>query len=74
MDPGWADRTEEIQSFPAQYLVAGERVETGYQDGDVEEGMMPAGQASNWSTPPARRRLVREIVDEAEAILADGGS
>ena len=40
----WADRTDEIQPFPAQYAVAGVRVETGYQDGDVEEGMMPAGQ------------------------------
>jgi enoyl-[acyl-carrier protein] reductase II len=40
----WESRQGEIQPFPAQYAVAGARVETGYQDGDLEWGMMPAGQ------------------------------
>jgi NAD(P)H-dependent flavin oxidoreductase YrpB (nitropropane dioxygenase family) len=66
----WAGRTAEIQPFPAQYAVAGVRVETGYQDGDVEEGMMPAGQAVQQlrRIQPAGD-IVREVVAEAESIL-----
>ena len=46
------------------------RVETGYQDGDVEEGMMPAGQAVQQlrSIQPAGD-IVREVVADAESIL-----
>ena len=67
----WAHRTDEIQPFPAQYAVAGVRVETGYQDGDVDHGMMPAGQAVEviHDIPPAGD-LVHSIVTEAERILA----
>ena len=67
----WADRAEEIESFPAQYLVAGERVESGYQDGDLAEGMMPAGQGLELvhAVQPAAA-IVREIVDEAERLLS----
>ncbi len=67
----WTDRTDEIQPFPAQYAVAGVRVETGYQDGDLEYGMMPAGQAVEviHDIAPAGD-LVRSIVAEAERILA----
>ena len=66
----WAGRTAEIQPFPAQYAVAGVRVETGYQDGDVDEGMMPAGQGVQQlrGIQPAGD-IVREVVAEAEAIL-----
>ena len=39
----WEGRNDEIAAFPEQYAVAGVRVESGYQDGDVDEGMMPAG-------------------------------
>ena len=70
----WAQRADEIEPFPAQYAVAGVRVETGYQDGDVEEGMMPAGQAVEGirDIQPAGD-IVREVVADAEAILAEGG-
>ena len=66
----WADRADEIESFPAQYLVAGERVESGYQDGDVVEGMMPAGQGLELvhAVQPAAA-IVHEIVAEAERLL-----
>lgn len=68
----WADRTSEIQPFPAQYAVAGARVETGYQDGDLDYGMMPAGQGieSVHEILPAGE-IVRSVAEEAKRILAD---
>jgi NAD(P)H-dependent flavin oxidoreductase YrpB (nitropropane dioxygenase family) len=56
--------------FPAQYAIVGKRVESGYQDGDVDEGMMPAGQAVGLvrDIRPAAE-IVREMSDQAEAIL-----
>jgi NAD(P)H-dependent flavin oxidoreductase YrpB (nitropropane dioxygenase family) len=71
----WATRADEIQPFPAQYAVAGVRVESGYQDGDVEEGMMPAGQGVQQlrRVQPAGD-IVREVVREAEAILRTLGA
>ncbi len=70
----WAQRVDEIEPFPAQYAVAGVRVESGYQEGDVEQGMMPAGQAVEGihDIRPAGD-IVRAIVAEAEQILAEGG-
>jgi enoyl-[acyl-carrier protein] reductase II len=67
----WAQRVDEIEPFPAQYAVAGRRVESGYQDGDVEQGMMPAGQAVEviHDIRPAGD-VVRTIVAEADRILA----
>lgn len=67
----WADRTSEIAPFPAQYAVAGVRVETGYQDGDLAEGMMPAGQGIETvhDVLPAAD-IVRSVAEQAERILA----
>lgn len=67
----WAKRGAEIADFPAQYAVAGVRVETGYQDGDVRYGMMPAGQGIETihDIRPAGD-VVRDVVADAEAILA----
>jgi NAD(P)H-dependent flavin oxidoreductase YrpB (nitropropane dioxygenase family) len=67
----WAERTSEIAPFPAQYAVAGVRVETGYQDGDLDEGMMPAGQGVETlhEVLPAAE-IVRSVVERAERILA----
>lgn len=67
----WTNRTAEIADFPAQYAVAGVRVETGYQDGDVQLGMMPAGQGVETihDVRPAGD-VVRDIVADAEAVLA----
>ncbi len=68
----WAGRTAEIEPFPAQYAVAGVRVESAYQDGDLEYGMMPAGQGVETvhEIEPAGE-IVRSIADEADRILAD---
>jgi enoyl-[acyl-carrier protein] reductase II len=67
----WPADGDGLHGFPAQYAVAAERVETGYQDGDVEEGMMPAGQGVGLVREilPAAR-IVHEMVAEAEHVLA----
>jgi NAD(P)H-dependent flavin oxidoreductase YrpB (nitropropane dioxygenase family) len=67
----WERRGDEVATFPEQYAVAGVRVESGYQDGDIEEGMMPAGQAVEvvHQILPAAE-IVRGVVADAEAILA----
>ncbi|SKB44008.1 enoyl-[acyl-carrier protein] reductase II [Arthrobacter sp. 49Tsu3.1M3] len=66
----WEDRTGEIQGFPGQYAVAGPLVETGYQDGDMAQGMMPAGQGIQTVTEilPAGR-IVTDMVAQAESLL-----
>jgi enoyl-[acyl-carrier protein] reductase II len=48
------------------------RVESAYQDGDLEYGMMPAGQGVETvhEIQPAGE-IVRSIADEADRILAD---
>jgi NAD(P)H-dependent flavin oxidoreductase YrpB (nitropropane dioxygenase family) len=66
----WAHRTDEIEPFPAQYAVAGTRVESGYQDGDVDYGMLPAGQGiENVHAIRPAADIVREIGDEADRIV-----
>jgi NAD(P)H-dependent flavin oxidoreductase YrpB (nitropropane dioxygenase family) len=66
----WESRSNEILPFPAQYAVAGTRVETGYQDGDADYGMMPAGQGIELvhDVLPAGT-IVENMVAEARAIL-----
>jgi len=56
--------------FPAQYAQAGRRVESGYLEGDVDEGMMPAGQtvALIHEILPAGE-IVRRLSSEAAEIL-----
>jgi enoyl-[acyl-carrier protein] reductase II len=67
----WEGRGDELAAFPEQYAVAGPRVESGYQDGDVDEGMMPAGQAVEvvHEILPAGE-IVRRVVADAETVLA----
>ncbi|MCA4134820.1 nitronate monooxygenase family protein [Arthrobacter sp. M4] len=66
----WEELSGEIANFPAQYAVAGTLVETGYQDGDLATGMMPAGQGIQTVTEilPAAK-IVENMVTEAENIL-----
>jgi NAD(P)H-dependent flavin oxidoreductase YrpB (nitropropane dioxygenase family) len=66
----WQVSGTEAAGFPGQYALAGTRVEAGYQDGDVDEGMMPAGQAIELvhGIVPAGR-IVEEMAAQAEQIL-----
>jgi enoyl-[acyl-carrier protein] reductase II len=67
----WTAREQDIPaSFPAQYARAGGRVESGYLRGDVDEGMMPAGQtvALIHEILPAGE-IVRRLSSEASDIL-----
>jgi enoyl-[acyl-carrier protein] reductase II len=72
----WTEQAEAAhlapQPFPGQYAAAGVRVETGYQDGDLEYGMMPAGQgiSSIYEVLPAGE-VVRRMVIDADRILDD---
>jgi NAD(P)H-dependent flavin oxidoreductase YrpB (nitropropane dioxygenase family) len=67
----WATGEHEDVGFPGQYAAAGVRVETAYQDGELSEGMMPAGQGVGLVRKilPAGE-IVREMVDDAERVLA----
>jgi len=68
----WEGRDEELQGFPAQYAQAARRVETGYQDGELAEGLMPAGQGVGLvrEISPAGQ-VVQDMVRDGERILAD---
>jgi NAD(P)H-dependent flavin oxidoreductase YrpB (nitropropane dioxygenase family) len=68
----WEDSGASPEAFPGQYAVAGVRVETGYQDGDLEWGMMPAGQGiSSVSQIIPAGDVVRGMVAEAERIIGE---
>ncbi len=74
----WTDAWDAACStaeFPAQYGVAAERVESGYLDGDVEQGMMPAGQGVGLvhDILPAAE-IIRRMTREAAEILRRLGS
>lgn len=66
----WEAKSADIANFPGQYAVAGTLVETGYQDGDLAAGMMPAGQGIQTVKEilPAGK-IVTSMVAEAEGIL-----
>jgi enoyl-[acyl-carrier protein] reductase II len=66
----WASGTHEAAGFPAQYVAAGVRVESAYQDGELSEGMMPAGQGVGLiRTIMPAGEIVREMVADAERVL-----
>jgi enoyl-[acyl-carrier protein] reductase II len=67
----WEGRESELQGFPAQYAVAGMRVETGYQDGELKEGLTPAGQGVGLvhAILPAKE-IVNELVRDAEEVVS----
>jgi NAD(P)H-dependent flavin oxidoreductase YrpB (nitropropane dioxygenase family) len=66
----WETSEEKPADFPGQYAVAGTRVETGYQDGDMEYGMMPVGQTTQLvhEITPAGQ-IVTSMAEQAEQIL-----
>ena len=57
----WESSQKKPSGFPGQYAVAGTRVETGYQDGDMDYGMMPVGQTM---------QLVHDIVPAGEIVTS----
>ncbi|MCA8928608.1 MAG: nitronate monooxygenase [Alphaproteobacteria bacterium] len=67
----WVGREDEILPFPLQGLKYGHPAsERGRLQGDVENGVLPAGQSAGliFDSPPAGD-IVRRIVGEAEAAL-----
>jgi NAD(P)H-dependent flavin oxidoreductase YrpB (nitropropane dioxygenase family) len=66
----WESADARPAGFPGQYAVAGTRVESGYQDGDLRFGMMPVGQTMQLvhEIRPAGE-IVTSMVAEAEEIL-----
>jgi enoyl-[acyl-carrier protein] reductase II len=66
----WDSADAKPAGFPGQYAVAGTRVETGYQDGDLRFGMMPVGQTAQLvhEIRPAGE-IVTSMVAEAAEIL-----
>lgn len=66
----WEAKQDQVAPFPQQYAVAGPLVETGYLDGDLERGMMPAGQAiQNIHDVLPAGEIVRRMSADAERIL-----
>jgi enoyl-[acyl-carrier protein] reductase II len=66
----WESGEYETVGFPGQYAAAGTRVESAYQDGELREGMMPAGQGVGLvQTIAPAAEIVREMVGDAERIL-----
>jgi NAD(P)H-dependent flavin oxidoreductase YrpB (nitropropane dioxygenase family) len=66
----WATGEHELVGFPGQYAAAGVRVESAYQDGELREGMMPAGQGVGLvRTIMPAGEIVREMVADAERVL-----
>ncbi len=59
----WTSGEHEVVGFPGQYAAAGVRVESAYQDGELSEGMMPAGQGVG---------LVRSVMPAARDRARDG--
>jgi enoyl-[acyl-carrier protein] reductase II len=66
----WEASGRESVGFPGQYAVAGVRVETGYQEGDMDFGMMPVGQTMQLvhEITPAGE-IVTSMAEQAEQIL-----
>lgn len=68
----WEGREDEILPFPLQGMKYGHPAsELGRRQGDVDNGVLPAGQGSGLigAVKPAGK-LVHDIVDEAAAVLA----
>lgn len=69
----WAQPCAQLRPFPEQYAVAGVRAETGFVDGDADQGMMPAGQAVGLVTrlEPAAD-VVQSMSTQAGEVLRTG--
>ena len=68
----WDGREAEIQPFPLQAMQVGHPAsERGRLQGEVEDGVLPAGQSCGLiADSPAAGEIVRRVAAEAEATLA----
>lgn len=68
----WAGREAEIEPYPLQGIKVGHPASlAGRIEGDVENGVLPAGQSSGLiHSAPAAGDIVRAIVDEAATVLS----
>lgn len=68
----WQSREAEIQPFPLQAMAVGHPAsERGRLQGEVETGVLPAGQSCGLiSDSPPAADIVRRVAEEAEAALA----
>lgn len=67
----WEDRAAEIKPFPFQMMVDSAKMEAAIRLGDTDFGIMPAGQiAGAIDEVKSAEDVVREMMDEAEEILA----
>jgi NAD(P)H-dependent flavin oxidoreductase YrpB (nitropropane dioxygenase family) len=67
----WAGREAEIQPFPLQGMQVGHPAsERGRLNGEVETGVLPAGQSCGLiHDVPLAGEVVSRVVEEAEAAL-----
>ena len=68
----WAGREAEIEPYPLQGINVGHPAsQRGRIEGDVENGVLPAGQSSGLiDSVPSAGTVVRSVVKEASAVLA----
>ncbi len=71
----WAAREDEIQPFPLQVMQVGNPASAlGRHQGDVANGVLPAGQSAGLiESVKSAEEVVNDIIDEAGAVLARMG-
>lgn len=69
----WAGREAEIEPYPLQAMKVGHPAsQRGRIDGEVESGVLPAGQSSGLiREAPTARDVVRTVVEEAKSVLSN---
>lgn len=69
----WAGREAEIEPYPLQGINVGHPAsQKGRIEGDVENGVLPAGQSSGLiDSVPSAGTVVRSVVKEASAVLSN---
>ena len=69
----WAGREAEIEPYPLQGINVGHPAsQRGRIEGDVENGVLPAGQSSGLiDSVPSAGTVVRAVVEEASAVLSN---
>lgn len=72
---GWAGREAEVERFPAQLLKHWTEMEAAIEGGDIDTGIMPAGQVSAVvRSVDSAADVVRRMMAEAEEIIGGLGA